>query len=448
MVTHTMIARLLVAVLAVALLSGPQCEARDQVKRIDVLAEPINHLEIENMTAIRFTGGLSLRSGSSRFGGWSGLATKDGGTNILAISDEGSWLKMSVQYNSSTGAPVSVRDAELGPLHDKHGKSLRSKGKWKANSQKTWTDAESVVYLDKSDANSSLLVSFERHHRVWMYESPDAPATTDDSLDFASELLKGYCEYNGGAEAIEVLPPNSNSLVMFCEDPISDAENIFLGWVVPLHGKGFLKQKQLRLKLTDQFKPTDLAVLKNGDLIILERMHNDTDTSFRLEMVPFNHIHAMSHEEAIVPACIAQGWKHPDNLVDNMEGLSVDYIDGDQAIRLSLISDDNFSSHQKTVLLVFEVDKVDELIRFGQENSIFEAHSLSDQSSTSALSSNMLFIIVGAAFFLVGLSVGVGITLIVLRIKARRSADARYENIMEMTRGDFGDLMDDRHAGL
>ena len=60
----------------------------------------------------------------------------------------------------------------------------------------------------------------------------------------------------------------------------------------------------------------------------------------------------------------------------------------------------------------------------------------------------MLFIIVGAAFFLVGLSVGVGITLIVLRIKARRSADARYENIMEMTRGDFGDLMDDRHAGL
>ncbi len=112
-----------------------------------------------------------------------------------------------------------------------------------------------------------------------------------------------------------------------------------------------------------RYRPTDFATLDNGDLVLLERRHKGNETSFRLEIV-----HASLLEEdlgggaqnqtrpakVIVPALVAESFASATNAVDNMEGVSVDYLSKGEVI-LTIISDDNFSPTQRTLLLTFEV---------------------------------------------------------------------------------------------
>ena len=324
-----------------------------KVKRIESLAQTN-----ASFPSISFVGGLELSDGNEHFGGWSGLATRDQGRSAVAVSDKGWWLTLDVEYaNDST--PVGVDDVRIHPLLDEVGKALDER-------KKAWSDAESVVFADKEDPTSGMLVSFERHHRIWSYESVEANATTNSALIVASVALGAHCAYNGGAEGIEVLTPGVGSprlasMVFFCEDAMADHPNIFQGWVVPVASDGETAQaKPIFMELGEGYRPTDLAVLEGGDLLVLQRMHKGHDaTGMRIGLVPSDLIrwalrtsspaYSASHEgeSVLVPAQVLEVIKSPTTLIDNMEGLSVDYLgtnkeDPNRAVRLSLISDDNF----------------------------------------------------------------------------------------------------------
>src|SRR5262245_12804284 len=88
---------LLTAMLAATPLPG---KAREQTSDIRVTAEPANFTRLGNRRfgKLEYRGGVILSSDDERFGGFSGLAISADGRAILAVSDEGWWLRANVIY--------------------------------------------------------------------------------------------------------------------------------------------------------------------------------------------------------------------------------------------------------------------------------------------------------------------------------------------------------------
>jgi len=431
--------------------------ASARAETVIVESETIDRLDMANadFPHIRFTGGLVLHSDDKHFGGFSGLATTNEGRDLIAVSDKGYWLTFSVEYNDTSQSPLRVAnggEAEIEPLLDMDGIPLHDR-----DNKKSWSDAESVVFEDYNEEEHELwppplLVSFERHHRIWRYANTTAPAMTDARLSISSQLLNESCAWNGGAEAMETLPPSrvhghaGSSLIFFCEDPIDGDKTVFQGWTVEVESTRDYDTHHLFLQLEKGYKPTDFATMDNGDLVILERRHEDGITSFRLEIIHSsllendlsggsgggeNGTTASDPSSVIVPAIIMESFSGNDNAVDNMEGVTIDYLDKGE-IRIQVISDDNFSDQQKTILLTFEVPSEEYLALYALEKS----HLVSLHPSLTAAERWVVGFAVGMAA-LVALGAAVG-TVIIIRARLReRRGNQTYSSINELTRNEF-----------
>lgn len=98
------------------------------------------------------------------------------------------------------------------------------------------------------------------------------------------------------------------------------------------------------------FAITDAAFLPDGDLIILERSFAWLDgVAMRLRRVPARDLKpgARLEGEEILKADMR-------SQIDNMEGLAI-HRDPDGSVILTLVSDDNFSFLQRTILLRFRL---------------------------------------------------------------------------------------------
>jgi hypothetical protein len=98
------------------------------------------------------------------------------------------------------------------------------------------------------------------------------------------------------------------------------------------------------------FKPTDIAVLPDGDLLVLERKYNVLEGAHgRLARVDGGAIVAgaslVGDELAVLSPPVA---------TDNFEGVAVRPAPGGGAL-IYVISDDNFNPLQRTLLLQFRI---------------------------------------------------------------------------------------------
>jgi hypothetical protein len=96
---------------------------------------------------------------------------------------------------------------------------------------------------------------------------------------------------------------------------------------------------------------TDCALTPKGDLLVLERSFSRLrGAGMRIRRVPLASIQPGAAVDG--PALIEADMNYQ---IDNMEGLSV-HRDG-SALVLTLISDDNFSIIQRTLLLQFTLEE-------------------------------------------------------------------------------------------
>lgn len=102
------------------------------------------------------------------------------------------------------------------------------------------------------------------------------------------------------------------------------------------------------MRRRDGFDISDAAWLPNGDLVLLERKFSLLEgVGIRIRRIPFRTIVAGATIDgpSIFDADLGQE-------IDNFEGLDVHVtLDGDTV--LTLVSDDNFSMIQRTLLLQF-----------------------------------------------------------------------------------------------
>jgi hypothetical protein len=268
-----------------------------------------------------YRGGVQLSSADPRFGGLSGLRVSADGTRFVAVSDEG-WLVTGRLLYDGAGALAGVADAAISPLRSREGKPLPSLGK-------AASDAESLVL----EPNGSMLVGFERLHRIMRYPpdgGPPSAVTPPEGLDRAPS--------NAGLEALTKLA--DGRLLALTEG--LKADDGVVGWV-----GGPAAWRALIWRTDEGFNVSDAATLPDADVLVLERRAFPPGVRVRL-----------LRAADITPGAVLGGAEiarlEGTLTFDNMEGIAV-RRDERRRTLVYIVSDDNFSPLQRTLLLVFRL---------------------------------------------------------------------------------------------
>ncbi|MCW5747430.1 MAG: esterase-like activity of phytase family protein [Alphaproteobacteria bacterium] len=295
-------------------------------------------LNLEDRAATRvgkliWRGGLSLDANHRDFGGWSGLWVASDGAEMRAISDEGSWLVARLRYDAA-GHLAGADDGVLGRLKSPDGAWLRGK---------SWTDAESFAMLP----DGTMLVGFERRHRVLRYPAGNerqGGGLAGTPVPFAAPADLARAPSNAGLEAMTVL--SDGRLFLLTED-FALRPGTTAGWIGVLRD-GTPMWTAFHYTLLDGFRPTSAATLPDGDIVLLERSAA-LPAGWRVRVMRLR-------VASLVPGAVVRAEElarlATPFVTENLEGVVARRGRGGETL-LWLISDDNFSFLQQTVLLHF-----------------------------------------------------------------------------------------------
>jgi hypothetical protein len=275
-------------------------------------------------------GGISMTSDSLNFGGWSDLHVSPDGRTLSAISDLGSWLTATIAYDSQ-GELDGLSDGRIGSLRGLDGKPLPNKIE---------ADAEGMAAMP----DGSWLVSFERNHRIWHYPTLDGtpvPLNLPDGFTRQPE--------NGGVEALTAL---TDGRIVAISEEYSTTAGFVVGWIGQPAAEGRYAWQTFQYTKIPDFNPTALAALPEGGFVMLERAF-DMAHGVRVrvmkveaaELQPGATVRARELARLVSPVA-----------VDNLEGIAATKGPRGETL-LWLISDDNFSTLQRNLLLLFELEK-------------------------------------------------------------------------------------------
>jgi hypothetical protein len=331
------IAALIAAVLLFAIPGAAQSPSiAEPPVSIVVDAQPFVALDIRDRSRrqfglLEFRGGLVLRSSSRNFGGISAIRVGADGAQFIALSDKGWWLRGRIVYDGTR--PTGIADAEMAPILGPDGRPLTDRG---------WYDTESIA-----EDGGTLYVGIERVHQILRFNyGKDGLLARGEPIAVPPGMrsLPG----NKGLEALVFVPKSAGdktlagTLIAISERGLDKAGNI-IGFLVGGRSPG-----TFTVRRNASFDISDAALLPSGDLLLLERKFSWTSgLSVRLRRIALAGIKPGALVDGAILFEADLGYE-----IDNMEGLSVHRTAGGETV-LTLISDDNFSIIQRTLLLQF-----------------------------------------------------------------------------------------------
>jgi hypothetical protein len=305
---------------------------------IAIQARTIDHFSILDPDQTRFGGlvfrsGLELRCEDERFGGLSGLWRSGDGRKLLALADNAQWLSADVE--TSGGRLAGLSNAALAPLLSETGRRLGGT---------PYYDTESLAI----GPDGTAYVGIERRHTIMRFDWGRQGILARGRPLALPEDLAGQIRdlpNNSGLEALGMAPPRSplaGSLVAVAEHAFRGDSPTTLGFILTGPQRGtFLVER------SDGYDVSDMAFLPDGDLLLLERQFA-LFGGFRTRIRRIAADALRPDASVSGPVLFESGASHE---IDNTEGLAVHRQDGETI--LSLVSDDNFSGFQRTVLVEF-----------------------------------------------------------------------------------------------
>ncbi len=279
-----------------------------------------------------YRSGLSLTSDWPSFGGFSGLVIDGDNRQLTAISDQGHWLTATLELTAD-GTLAGLTDGRMDRLCDDDGEPVAA---WERR------DAEEIQQLP----GRGFLVSFERHHRLALFRHSADGEPPLNSLPqpfpFPPAIIP--TQPNKGMEAFVLLP--DGRLLTFAEE-LRTITGDMIGWI----GHPELGDWRLLTLVTrEDFLPTGAALLPSGDVLLLERsFHKSTGNRIRLSILEASQLEP---EARIEPAELAL--IEPPATTDNMEAIAT-HLGPQGETLIYLLSDNNFSDIQRTLLMQFEL---------------------------------------------------------------------------------------------
>lgn len=266
-------------------------------------------------SAADYIGTFSWQSRADDHGGFSGLELDESGTSFAAISDRAAIVQGRILR---VGGEITGIEAEpIERLRDRHGKPLP---------QNTRGDSEGLAV----GPDGRLYVSFEGNHRVRAYDAPDTAAE-----DLPANRAFKRLPQNGSLEALA--SDADGALYTLPETPdaagfplwrLRDGQWALIG-AIPQIGK---------------FVAVGLDLDDQGRLYLLER-HFAGLFGFATRVRRF----ALTDDGPVGGEVL---FETTPGTHDNLEGIAV-WRDATGGLRLTMISDDNFSFLQRTELVEY-----------------------------------------------------------------------------------------------
>jgi hypothetical protein len=300
---------------------------------IEIVAKPITAFDHRDVTRrqfglLEFRGGLVLTSPFREFGGISSIRVQPDGEQFIAASDKGWWLRGRITYSGR------VRPASSTP-------------RWRQSSDRMAGRLPPVA----GTIPSQLLRMAPRF--MWASSastgsSASTTARTGSPRADNRSMCRRACARlpnNKGLEALAFVPrglPLAGTLIAISERGL-DKEGNILAFLI-----GGPRPGSFSVRRIAEFDVSDAALLPAGDLLLLERKFSWTSGLFiRIRRIAQAEIKAGAVVDGPILFEADLGYE-----IDNMEGLSVHRSASGETV-LTLISDDNFSPLQRTMLLQF-----------------------------------------------------------------------------------------------
>jgi hypothetical protein len=302
---------------------------------IEVNARPIPWFDNSDHARVRFgaleyRSGLVLTSGFPAFGGLSGLRLDAKGERFISFSDKGNWFTGRIVYQGRD--MTGLADVEAAPMLGPDGRPITARG---------WFDSESIaldgplVYIGLERVNQVLRFDFSKGFTRSRGEVVPLPA--------AAHKLP----FNKGLEALVMVPkglPLAGTLIAISERGL-DRDGNLIAFLVGGNTPG-----QFAVRRTNDFDVSDAVLLPSGDLLILERKFSwVSGIGIRIRRIAL---------ASVAPGAVVDGPGIFDadlgNEVDNMEGIDA-HVTPEGDTMLTMVSDDNFSMLQRTLLLQFKL---------------------------------------------------------------------------------------------
>ena len=267
--------------------------------------------------AFTYAGGLALTGpDGQRLGGLSDMVLDAKGA-LTAISDEGDLLQAKV-LTGPDGQLSGLDQAQLAPVHGQDGKALPNK---------IAADAEGLALWPNGD----LMVSFEHDHRIWLYPATGGAPQPLPMPDVAMPP-------NDGMEGLSLAP----------------SQGLDAYWVGVEAGGIWLCRIKTDCKaypalpLPPQgYRLSGLSEGPEGQLFILHHSWNRAQGSRIVLSV-------ITDPAGPAPKIVETLSLAPPLSTDNFEGIAVTKA-ADGALRIYLLSDDNFFKTQRTLLMAFDL---------------------------------------------------------------------------------------------
>ena len=300
---------------------------------IEVNARPIPSFDTSDHGRVRFgsleyRSGLVLTSGFRGFGGLSALRLDAKGERFISVSDHGSWFTGRIVYQGRQ--MTGLADVEAAPLLGADGRPITARG---------WFDSESIA-LD----GSLVYIGLERANEILRYDfSKGFTRSRGEVVPTPPAMRK--LPRNKGIEALVMVPnglPLAGTLIALSERGL-DADGNLIAFLI-----GGKTPGQFAVLRSNNFDISDAVLLPSGELLILERKFSWlSGIGIRIRRIPLKSLAPGALIDG--PSIFEADMGHE---VDNMEGIDV-HVTPEGATVLTMISDDNFSLLQRTLLLQF-----------------------------------------------------------------------------------------------
>lgn len=300
----------------------PGAPSAQAFQPLQLTVSPLNAKQTEVLSsrlpaAARLAGAWELDAADPNFGGLSGLAAREDGS-LLAITDAGGWVELGLE----AGAPATARIAYM---RGADGRFLRGKSE---------NDAEGLAYRD-----GLAFVSFERDFRIEAFAlgacGPNAKAVRVAAL---STAFNGQTiDENAGPEALALTPEGH---LRFGYEGAPDNGS-------PLGG--------VQEDGTADWSGSRAANPGGFALVGMDSVRRP-DGSDR-EVFLYRAFDPLRGARSVLswgPGEADQLTLSRPVLTDNFEGLAAG-VQANGDLRLWIVSDDNFSDLQRTLLFAFDV---------------------------------------------------------------------------------------------
>ena len=277
---------------------------------------------------LEFLGGLDLSASEYRFGGFSGIEMIDD-ENAFLVSDAGSFVRLALVHENGKLAGVAAAEID----------SLFPEG----DISKQAGDAEDIAF-DPQDPQRGVIVRERQANAMLAFEMKDGrPANFEPrTVGAENRLLRS----NKGLESVAYAPaasPIAGRIVAIAEQGARGEENI-PAWIAGVGAFEIVEH--------DSFDVSSARFLPDGDLLLLERRYTPGwGIAMRLRRIEGSTIAVGARVDG--EYLLDVGMAHQ---IDNMEGLAVHRDQAGRTI-LTIVSDDNHSILQRTLLLQFALSE-------------------------------------------------------------------------------------------